>query len=341
VIEGSEQCDTGPLAATGCTDCQVDFDHACLREPSICAKSASVTWVPDDFATIDAAVDGSPDDTFVFVRGSVNDTQKIVVVDRRFTIVAEDGARLTGSTGSTLNLDGDSVVRVVGLHISNDDVGGSTDVVNLKGMASVTLEDCELGPSSGRGIDANGAVGEALSVVVRRCRIRDNATGGFETDFASYDIRHSFFFRNGTAGGDGVGSPFGAGYLTENNGVFAFNTVVDNRASDVRHAGMRCGESGTPLRHSIFFGNGGVGELHSTCDADNKQNLVDQAGIQGNLLPAGQQPGFAGDGDYHLGPGSAAIDAATGGFDAEDDLDIDLDERPIGSARDVGADEAF
>jgi uncharacterized repeat protein (TIGR01451 family) len=42
-------------------------------------------------------------------------------------------------------------------------------------------------------------------------------------------------------------------------------------------------------------------------------------------------------GDYHIGPGSAAIDA---GMDAEVDHDIDGDPRPLGSGYDLGADEA-
>jgi uncharacterized repeat protein (TIGR01451 family) len=42
-------------------------------------------------------------------------------------------------------------------------------------------------------------------------------------------------------------------------------------------------------------------------------------------------------GDYHIGPGSAAIDA---GVDAGVDHDIDGDPRPLGSGYDLGADEA-
>jgi uncharacterized repeat protein (TIGR01451 family) len=44
-----------------------------------------------------------------------------------------------------------------------------------------------------------------------------------------------------------------------------------------------------------------------------------------------------GDGNYHIGPGSAAIDA---GVDAGVDHDIDGDPRPLGNGYDLGADEA-
>ena len=43
-------------------------------------------------------------------------------------------------------------------------------------------------------------------------------------------------------------------------------------------------------------------------------------------------------GDYHIGPGSAAIDA---GVDAGVLTDIDGDPRPIGPSFDIGADEAW
>jgi len=52
-----------------------------------------------------------------------------------------------------------------------------------------------------------------------------------------------------------------------------------------------------------------------------------------------ESPGFAcsGGGDYHLGPGSAAIDA---GLEAGVTIDIDGDPRRIGALPDIGADEA-
>ena len=43
-------------------------------------------------------------------------------------------------------------------------------------------------------------------------------------------------------------------------------------------------------------------------------------------------------GDYHIGPGSAAIDR---GVDAGVTTDIDGDPLPIGPAPDIGADEAW
>jgi len=50
-------------------------------------------------------------------------------------------------------------------------------------------------------------------------------------------------------------------------------------------------------------------------------------------------PAFADpdDGDYHIGPGSAAIDA---GVNAGVATDIDGDPRPVGMGYDIGADEA-
>ena len=65
----------------------------------------------------------------------------------------------------------------------------------------------------------------------------------------------------------------------------------------------------------------------------------DHDGVQGTN-PLHGDPAFVDSegGDYHIGPGSAAIDA---GADAGVTTDIDGDQRPAGPLPDVGADEAW
>jgi hypothetical protein len=65
----------------------------------------------------------------------------------------------------------------------------------------------------------------------------------------------------------------------------------------------------------------------------------DHDGIQGTN-PVFGDPAFVdpGAGDYHLAPGSAAIDA---GVEAGESSDVDGDPRPFGPAPDIGADEAW
>jgi hypothetical protein len=63
-----------------------------------------------------------------------------------------------------------------------------------------------------------------------------------------------------------------------------------------------------------------------------------QDGIAGTS-PVYGDPAFVGVGDgYHVGPGSAAIDA---GVATAESVDIDGDSRPLGAAPDIGADEAL
>jgi hypothetical protein len=80
--------------------------------------------------------------------------------------------------------------------------------------------------------------------------------------------------------------------------------------------------------------------VSSTVTADHTLfwNIGD-VGIEGSN-PVYGNPAFIdpSGGDYHIGPGSAAVDAA---LDIGELLDVDGDSRPIGPAPDIGADEAW
>ncbi len=119
-------------------------------------------------------------------------------------------------------------------------------------------------------------------------------------------LLHNTLIGSGTGYGVYVETGYVALYLT--------NTIVTNHAWGITNTFPA---SSTVLAdHTLFWAN--------TYD-----------GIRGNN-PVNGNPAFAVD-DYHLGPGSAAIDA---GVDAGVTTDIDGNSRPHGPGYDIGADEA-
>ena len=152
------------------------------------------------------------------------------------------------------------------------------------------------------------------------------------------------------------------------------NLIADNRAT-VSGSGLWIGGSTPSLRHTTLARNtGGDGSGVFVTDAGSRPSTViltntilvshtvgisatagSTATLGGTLWANGRDGGGDGDivtgtvniwgdpdfvnpdgGNYHLGPGSAAIDA---GVDAGVLTDIDGDPRPIGPGFDIGADE--
>ena len=110
----------------------------------------------------------------------------------------------------------------------------------------------------------------------------------------------------------GYGIYVETGYVT----LFLTNTIVANHTWGITNTVPA--SSTVVADHTLFWAN-------------------DQDGIKGTN-PVYGDPAFIdlGGGGYHLGPGSAAIDA---GVETGESADIDGDPRPIGSAPEIGADE--
>jgi len=110
----------------------------------------------------------------------------------------------------------------------------------------------------------------------------------------------------------GYGIYVESGYVT----LFLTNTIVANHTWGITNTVPA--SSTVTADHTLFWAN-------------------DQDGIAGTN-PVYGDPAFIdlGGGGYHLGPGSAAIDA---GVETGESADIDGDPRPIGSAPEIGADE--
>lgn len=116
-----------------------------------------------------------------------------------------------------------------------------------------------------------------------------------------------------TGSGTGRGVHVESGYVT----LFLTNTIVASHTWGITNTVPA--SSSVVADHTLFWANA-------------------QDGIEG-INPVFGNPAFVdpAGGDYHLSPSSAAINA---GVDAGVLTDIDGDARPIGSAPDIGADEA-
>jgi hypothetical protein len=149
---------------------------------------------------------------------------------------------------------------------------------------------------------------------IERCAAYANVGDGFNLDVGLYRIRNTFSYRNGAVGIDLYGN---AGSTAE------FNTVVDNPGG-----GLLCEIPGLALPNNIDVRNGTV-TTGGNCTYPGSILASNVTGL--NFKSPDTQPY-----DYHLTPGSLAIDMAIVSAVADD---FDGDARPQGAGRDVGADE--
>lgn len=143
--------------------------------------------------------------------------------------------------------------------------------------------------------------------------------GGLLVEDSMLSLAYSTFARN--LGGDGSGI-----YLAYNGTVSLTNTILVSQTVGVT------GTAGTTARLEATLWGKGVW-ANGTDWAGAGRILTGALNVWGD--PAFVNPGS---GDYHIGPGSAAIDA---GVDAGVTTDIDGQARPGSSGYDLGADELY
>lgn len=208
-----------------------------------------------------------------------------------------------GSAGSTVALI-DSVVD------SNTDGGVASRMCTLTVVRSTFT-------NNGFGIEAVDS-----TVKVDRSYFQSNATG-LSFDFGKLLLTNSFFVRNQN------GLSVFANQPAETRAEF--NTIVDN--SGTAGFGLSCdGLAGKTLSNNLIARNTAnvVGETE--CVGAGTGSILLGTDISSLKFRSPDTQPY----DYHLLPGSSAINAA---ITATLDHDIDGDARPKGAGRDVGADE--
>jgi hypothetical protein len=115
-----------------------------------------------------------------------------------------------------------------------------------------------------------------------------------------------------------------------------FNTIVDNAGKlggTVAAGGIYCQDTTFRASSNIISHNNVGGDYNNI-----QANTAGGCTYPGSLIESDDTNlAFLGSGDYHLGAGSTAIDAAM--TPPVTDHDVDGDHRPRGNGYDIGADE--
>lgn len=342
---GSNVCvmDTGACADEG----QVAYVDPNGTDNDVCTRTTPCTKVAKALAT------GRP---YVKLRGETN--EQVTITGKDVELFAEPGAKLTSTTnGIILRIEGASHVTIHDLEISGASGAGNPGISLQPGnTSSVSLHRVNVSGNQGGGITASGgglALYEstvtgnqgsglslsAVSLTMSRSLVSLNRGGGVSlTGTSAFDITNSFIFRNG----DQDSSMFGGvniGVATPGTNRFEFNTIVDNRSSPgtIRAGGVLCDIPGFAGGNNIIARNSVGGSTMGANAQTLGQCTYPTSKIQPDVTDLAFVSADAAPYNYKLTSGSSAIDQATTSSSIDNDYDLDV--RPQGGQKDIGADE--
>lgn len=270
--------------------------------------------------------------TFIKITGDVmvNDKASFLTGDR---VIHGDGARLTVIGGTTMIEIGDpgTSLEIRDLEMTTT-AGSEKPVINvLRPGATLTLDNVVIHDASGNAVEST----VDTLVTIRRSIIARNASTSpaLNLENGQYHITNTIIVGNGT-GTAAVGAarlaPTGA------IAVFSFNTVADNDGaipSGIRTA-VSCEMS--TVDNSIVSG----GRIGLDCDPSYTLYDVGVAAAPTNMngSPTFQNETMVTAATYYrLTPASLGVNSADMNATLIDD--IDGQPRPVGTSRDMGADE--
>ncbi|RMF32625.1 MAG: hypothetical protein D6759_08050, partial [Chloroflexi bacterium] len=221
--------------------------------------------------------------------------------------------------GGAVYLSGDASTLVGNLILENRGNYGAGIGINVGGKPAVISGNVIL--SNTAGIRGGGVIiryndSALYNNVIARNTTQQEGAGVYVRDAAPILV-HNTIAQN--RGGDGAGVHLGAGA----------NAALTNTILVSHTVGITVAAGSTATLQATLWGSGAWANGDDWGGAG--VVLTGTVNLWGD--PAFVDPDG---GDYHLGPGSAAVDA---GVDAGVTTDIDGDRRPFGSAPDLGADE--
>jgi hypothetical protein len=327
------------LATFSCTSCVANADcptNVCLPT-GVCGDDSNVAFVDPQNGvdnaqcssamkckTIEAAL--LTKKPYVKLQGSVS--EEIVVDAQTVTFIAEPGTTLTRPTnGVIVDVTGGSNVAIYDLTIiGKAEKGILVDGRSTLRLTGVTVTGCNAH-------DKRALEIKSSTLIMTRSTLASNIGGGLLADVEGvYQITSSVFYRNG-ADDSAVG-----GALLESSSPFnklELNTFADNRAKVIA-GGVSCTTS-TVAPNNLIVRNYSAGFNLSATQVGASSCNFNQSMRDTDAAPyAFKMPDGAGPWDYHIGPGSMAIDR---GVMSDVVVDIDGETRPQGTKFDVGADE--
>jgi hypothetical protein len=229
-----------------------------------------------------------------------------------------DNVVLAGARGNSSPVAGAAIACTAGLNrvrlqgaVIEDNDGAGIFALDCQ----VVVADSTFRNNRSYGLDLRGTAGSVATV--DRSVFTGNFTGGrfYKGDF---DVRNSMFVRNGN----------GVEFTPSVGSTFEFNTVADNDTGLFCNMNTEQPDAVLSLSNNIFARNGAnaFGNRCTTTTSLVTASVTELRFVRPDVSPY----------DYHITAGSSAIDAATGG---DIPVDVDREPRPVGAARDLGADE--
>ena len=321
---GTPICDPSRFACVGClahADCP---SGACLPDGT-CGGDDNVIYVAEAGLDTNPCTHDRPckliahaitlvTATKPYIKLSGNLVESATITSKRATFLADPNTVLTGVSDPALKFQM-SEIRVFDLTVTGTNATGGirSEMSSTTTLNRVTIRSC-----GKKGLEGKGGY-----LRVNRSTIAQNGGGGIVLDAnADFSITNSFIYLNGAPNSAAGGVSIGA--TTMGNNQLEFNTIADNIAMDAG-GGVRC-----PTTNSMAAPNNLIA-------ANTPDNTIG-CDFAGSLLGADVAPyAFVGGNDYHIGATSAARDKATVPSAISEDFDGQF--RPLGSAKDDGADE--